>query len=255
MDKDEIKKQTREIINELVEYPFSQAIDILPAEQKLKALNQQLPNAIEPLIGLLFVDVMLGKRQEALTLVNTLWSIGGDLSSFFELIFEDCLLNLGEVDKAGILMQSRLANIRENLGHFYQVMVKYALISGDLALLKKIGDYPEAYEQEMELFEFAANHAFDLSIKDYRAIWKIVLDNLKDCLCAWEYKLHPGDEIELLLYTSAEREQNEQLQNQMFDKIDGYFASMQVEPLDDLYLKLLNIKLHPAWIKEQVSEE
>ena len=59
----------------------------------------------------------------------------------------------------------------------------------------------------------------------------------------------------MLLYTSAEREQNEQLQNQMFDKIDGYFASMQVEPLDDLYLKLLNIKLHPAWIKEQVSEE
>lgn len=250
MDKEEIKKQTREIINELIEFPFSQAIDILPAEQKLKILHQDNPQAIEPLIGLMFANIMLGNRQLALGLGDKIWSIGGDISSFFELIFSDCLLNLGEFDRAGILLQSRFDNIRSNLKHFYMVMVKYTIISGNLALLKQIGDYPEVYEQERELFEFAANHAFDKSVNDYRAIWQILKNNLKECLCAWEYKLHENDEIEILFYTSYDVVQNSKLQNTIFEKLDGYFASTQNDPLDDLYLKFLNIKLHPAWIKE-----
>lgn len=251
MDAIEIAKQARAIINDLVEYPFAQAIDILPAENKLKQLHQQYPQAIEPLIGLMFANIMLGQRQIALELGQKIWSIGGELSDFFELILEDCLLNLAEVDKAGILLQSRLNNIRDNLQHFYLVMVKYALFSGNLALVKRIGDYPEVYDQEMELFEFAANHAFDFSVEDYRAILKIMRDNLKDCLCAWEYKIHEGDEVELIFYTSAEAEQNTHLQEQILAKITGYFASMQRPLLDDLYLKILNIKLHPSWIKEE----
>ena len=248
MEREETKKQARTIINELLEYPFSQVIDILPAEQKLKILHQQDPQAIEPLIGLAFANIMLGNRQIAMGLAEKIWSIGGEISAFFELIFSDCLLNLGIVDKAGIILQSRFDAIRNNLEHFYLVMVKYTIISGNLALLKQIGDYPEVYEQERELFEFAANHAFDSSINDYRAIWQILRDNLKDCLCAWEYKLHENDEIEILLYTSLDTEQNIKLQELIFEKLNGYFASTQNEPLDDLYLKILNIKLHPAWM-------
>lgn len=247
----EIKQQARTIINDLLEYPFAQAIDILPAEQKLKILQQQDSLAIEPLIGLMFVNIMLGKRQIAVELGERIWNIGGDISAFFELILADCLLNLGQIDRAGILLQSRFEAIRENLKHFYMVMVKYALISGNLALVKKIGDYPEAYEQETELFEFAANHAFDISVNDYRAVIKIMLDNLKDQLCAWEYTTHEDDELELIFYSSADTAQNEKTQEQILAKINGYFASMQRPFLEDLYLKILNIKLHPAWVKQE----
>ena len=88
MEREETKKQARTIINELLEYPFSQVIDILPAEQKLKILHQQDPQAIEPLIGLAFANIMLGNRQIAMGLAEKIWSIGGEISAFFELIFK-----------------------------------------------------------------------------------------------------------------------------------------------------------------------
>ena len=248
MEHEEAKTQARAIINELLEYSFAQTFDILPTEQKLKALYQQAPNSIEVLIGLMLANIMLGNRSTALGLSDKIWSIGGELSPFFELIYSDNLLNLGEVEKAGIILASRLENIGDNLQHFYMVMVKYALLSGKLALLKQIGSYPGIYSKEEALFDFADNHALDMSVKDYRAVIRVILDNLKDNLCAFEYTMHPGDGIELLFYTSADIPQNAALQQQLFDKINGYFMSMQQPELDDLFIRLLNIKLHPAWL-------
>lgn len=248
MDYQEAKQQAREIINELLEYPFSQTFDILPAEQKLKLLYQQVPSSLEALIGLMLANIMLGNRATALGLSDKIWSLGGELSPFFELLYSDNLLNLGEVDKVGILLAQRLNNIGENLPNFYMVMVKYALLSGKLTLLKQIGQYPDVYQQEPDLFDFADNHALDLSVKDYRAVIRIILDNLKETLCAFEYNMHPEDGLELLLYTSLDVEQNSALQQQLFAKINGYFMSMQQPKLDDLFLKVLNIKLHPSWL-------
>ena len=43
---------------------------------------------------------MLGKPKEAKELSDKTWSIGGNLSHFFELVYIDCLLNLGEIEIA-----------------------------------------------------------------------------------------------------------------------------------------------------------
>lgn len=247
MEHDEVKTQARALINELISYPFSQTFDILPIEQKLKSLYQQAPDAIEPLIGLMFVNIMLGNRPTALGLSDKIWSIGGNLSPFFELLYSDCLLNLAEVEKAGILLADRLDNIGENLQHFYMVMVKYALLSGQLALLQKIGGYPEIYQTEPELFRFADNHALNLSVKDYRAVLKIIMDNIGSKLCAWEYNMYAGDGIELIFYTTDDLQQNEALKEPLFEKLDGYFLSMQQPPIEDLFLEFTNITWHPAW--------
>ena len=248
MEHDEVKKQTREIINELLKYSYAQIFDIAPAEQQLKNIYQNSENSIEPLIGLMFANLMLGNRSTAVGLGEKIWSIGGELSPFFELIYSDCLLNIGEIEKVGILLQSRLNNIGENLTHFYSVMVKYALLSGNLALLKQIGEYPNVYEQEPTLFDFASNHAFNLSVKDYRAILKIIADNMGKYICSIEYVMYKEKGVELVLYTSESVEQNDALLEKLFEKIDGYYMSMQQPPLKDFFIKALNIKLHPAWL-------
>lgn len=248
MEHEEVKQKARKIINELLEYPYSQIFDISPAEQNLKALYQESPNSIEPLIGLMFANIMLGNRQTAVGLGDKIWGIGGELSDFFELIYTDCLLNIGEIDKAGILLQSRLNNIGENLKRFYSVMVKYALLSGNLMLLKQIGEYPNIYTQEPTLFDFANNHALNMSVKDYRAILEIISENVGKCLCSVEYAMYPGKGVELLLYTSEGVEQNDIILKQIFEKIDGYHLSMQQPALMDFFIRILNIKLHPAWL-------
>ncbi len=248
MDKQDAIKQAQGVLNELLRYSFSQIFDIAPAEKKLNDLLLENPDTIEILIGLVFCNIMLGKPSEARVLSDKTWSIGGDLSPFFELVYTDCLLNLGEVEKAGILLQSRLNNIGDNIQHFYMVMVKYALLSGNLVLLKQIGEYPDMYERESVLFDFANEHALNSSVKDYRAVIQTILDNTKDTLCAFEYGMYPGEGIELILYTNEDAEQNSKKEEMLFDKIDGYFLSMESSPFEDLFIEIENIKLHPSWL-------
>ncbi len=254
MEHQEAKQQARAIINDLLTYSFAEVFDIAPAEQKLKALYQQAPEAIEPLIGLVLANIMLGNRSTALGLSDKIWQMGGELSSFFELIYADCLINLGDAERAGILLADRFGYLQDNLEHFYPVLVRYALLTGKLAVLKEIGDYPNMYEQEPVLFNFANDHAFDLSLKDYRAVLQILKDNLSDCLCAFEYRMYPYQGLELLWYTSLDVPQNEARLRVIQQKMDGYFASMHQPPLKDLMIKLPNIKLHPAWQKTDEDE-
>ncbi len=248
MENSEIKKQAYEILTELLHYSFSQIFDIAPAEQKLKNLLQENPSSIEVLIGLVFCNIMLGKPKEARELSDKTWNIGGELSPTFELVYTDCLLNLGLVEKAGILLESRLQNIGDNIKYFYMVMVKYALLSGDLALLQNIGEYPGMYDREPTLFNFANEHAFNMTSKDYKAVIRTILESTKDILCAVEYGMFDNEGIELMLYTTESNEQNEKLEEQLFEKLDGYFLSVQKEPFHDLFIEMSNIKLHTPWL-------
>jgi hypothetical protein len=243
------QKQVRQIILELAGYPFSQIFDILPAEKKLQEMEVNAPQSIEILIGQMFAAILLGKPTEARALGERIWKIGGNLSQFYEIIYTDCLLNIGEINKAGILLNERLHNIGANLQIFYTPMVKFALLSGNLGLLKTIGEYPNVYQQEAELFDFANHHASTLSERDYKAVLQIVFTQLKNVLCAFDYVMYNDGQIEFLLYTTEGIEQNADLFKLLEEKFNGYFTSMQEPPLLDLSFKLLNIKLHPSWMK------
>ena len=247
MEQADVRKQARALIDELLKYSCAQIFDIAPTEQKLKQLQQDQPDFIEPLIGLMLAAIMQGNLLMALRLSERIWQMGGNLSLFFELLYADCLLNIGEISRAEILLSDRLSNIGPNLDIFYMVMVKYALLTGKISLLVQIGDYPNMYEQERVLFDFAQAHAFNSSTKDFQVIMSILRDNLKNLMCAVEYVMYP-DGLELVFYTNAETEQNKALTSQITEKINGYFLSVQKPPFRDFYFKILNIKLHDVWM-------
>jgi hypothetical protein len=247
----DLQTQVRKIILELAGYPFSQIFDILPIEKTLREMEATAPQSIEILIGQMFAAVLLGKPEEARALGERIWKIGGNLAQFYEIVYTDCLLNIGEIDKAGILLNDRLHNIGGNLQNFYTPMVKFALLSGNLRLLKNIGEYPNVYQQEAELFDFANHHTNNLSERDYKAVLQIVLTQLKNVLCAFDYVMYNDGQIEFLLYTTEGVDQNADLLKLLEEKFSGYFTSMQEPPLHDLSFKLLNIKLHPSWMNPQ----
>ena len=251
MDNEDYKKQAREIINELLGYSYSQIFDIAPAEQKLKDLQSLYPNSIEVLIGLMLAAIMLGNRQSALELSDKIWNIGGEISDFFELIYTDCLLNLTEVKKAGILLQSRLANIAANLEFFYMPMAKYSLLSTNLNIISQISQYPNVDELEFPLFDFANNHAFDATSKDFAAMMTVLMNEAKNNICAFDYNLVNGYFVELIFFTDLDIEQNQNLLKKIDEKINGYFLSMNRERMDDIGFKLLNIKNHLPWVADQ----
>lgn len=251
MESEELKQKSRALINNLLELPFAQTFSIIPIEQKLQLLSEQNVTVIDPLIGLIFANLALGKRQKALGLCEQIWDIGGDLSPFLELVYADCLLNLGEIEKAEILLAEKFDNLGDNLNQFYMVLVKYALLSGKLNLLQQIAEYPNIYEQESELFKFADNHAANFSLRDYRIILKMIFNGLADKLCAVEYMMYPDEGIEIIFYTSVEKEPLALLQDEILNRIDTYFQDKKQPDIDDLFFQFVSIKNHPAWFASE----
>ena len=246
MENTEQNSDIKSILKNLMTSPYSQTENIVLTEQNLKNLYQENPQNIEILIGLLFCNVMFGKRGLALELSQKIWQLGGNLSPFFELVYSDCLINLGELEKAEILITPRLKKLSDNLDYFYMVFVKYALASGNLFLLTQIGEYP-GNDVEKTLFDFAKKHAFNESSIQYKSLIKIVMNTIKNDLCSLEYVMYP-DVVEIILYTSKTEEENNAIQDKIETNLEEIFSQTAFE-FDDFSIKLENISNHTAWLE------
>ena len=116
-----------------------------------------------------------------------------------------------------------------------------------LYILNNLAKDPENYASDPLLFNFAENNYDGMPNKHYKAILKIIYDTVGNILCTTEYLNHPDGGIQLCLYTSANTEENLRLQGIIFEKINGYYASMQESNSKSVYVRLENINLHPAW--------
>ena len=246
METSPFEEQIKSLLKTIMTKPFSATADIVETERQLKVIYQQNPTSLSVLIALLFCNLLQGKRDLALGLSNRIWREGGDLSDFFELVYADCLLNLGETEKAYSLIQPRLQAPQENLDYFYMVMVKYALMKGDLYLLVQFSGYPHVYEWESVLFDFAKKISLSPSAKSYKELLKIIYSTVSQSLCAFEYVLY-DDGIELLFYTNGSVEQNNEWEHALSERTDIYFEENELDEIEGLSVRLLNISEHPAW--------
>ena len=123
----ETKTNAENIIKNLATYSYSQIFDIAPAERDLLGMHIQYPNLVEPLIGLLFCSVMLGKKQQAKEYALKIWNLGASLNDSLEMLYSDMLINIGEFEKAATLISARMDDMENNLNLFYMTVIKYAL--------------------------------------------------------------------------------------------------------------------------------
>ncbi len=247
MDDTDIIEECIDIIDELVNLPYSEIFQIAPAERDLEEIHQQAPHLAEPLIGLMFCAIMQGHKEKAIALGNQVWNIGGELFDNFEMLYVDCLINVGEFEKAQTLISSRMDDIEENLDTFYSALVKYALCTGDLYILHNLASDEKIYMSDQELFDFAEKNYDGLANKHYKAILKIIYDTVYPVLCVTEFLNHPDGGIQFCLYTSANIEENAKYQNLIYEKINGYYASMQEENDNSIHVRIENVNLHPEW--------
>ena len=248
MENSPFDEQVKSLLKAIMLKPFSEISSVVEAEQKFKELYHENPTKPSILIALLFCNLVLGKRDISLGLSQKIWSEGGELSDFFELVYTDCLLNLGELSKAQDLLAPRLQNPRENLEYFYMVIIKYTLLKGDLFLLMKLGEYPHIYDAEPVLFDFAKKHALNNSVQIYKDLFQSVLSLVGNTLCAFEYSLY-DDGLELIFYTNASAEQNEEWTNSLSTQAETYFEEHDAEEMNDLFIQLFPINEHAAWLE------
>lgn len=249
MDNEEQKHNVRQIINNLLYLDYSKKKEIAIAEKKLEELSKESDDNSCALVGLMLTAIMSGNRKKACEIDELIWQKGGILSDFFLLIYSDNLINLGKIEKLKMVLGEKLENIGNNLKHFYNIFTRYALLTGDLALIARINEYENLEIREEVLFNFAKKTAFNFTSIDYRNIIKIILDNLKDELCAFDYGIYENGKVEIVCYTPNQEIKNAADRQKINKEIAEYSETTNRHTIENLDYKIKNISLHPAWIK------
>ena len=255
---DDFEIQTAEelfepLMDELFAIDYGDSDAIIVVEQKIYNALQQNPAQIEGLITLMLAQIMLGNRDKAKALANKIWEIGGELPRFFELIFVANLLNLGLLDMASVLLKPRFERLLENAGYFYPVMIKFALMTGNISLLQRLEAFPDS-EDDRLLFELIDVYEEGKFTDQFKNIQKLVLENAGNFLCAYEYNLYDDrgfPEIEIELYVNLDSSSCDRLEKILLTKIDAFWRSTGNEPLNNYTVSVLNIKAHSAWDEEE----
>lgn len=243
-----------DLLYELFALPFSRTAEIKVVEQKIMAELQKHPANICGLISLMFACIMQGNRSKAKELSYKIWEIGGALPPFFELVYTENLLSLGLVDMATILLKPRFEHLRENIEDFYSVLAKFAVMTGNISLLKRLEAFPEASEGDELLFEFAALYEEANCQAQFKDIQKLVLEHSADYLCAYEYNLYDDRdfaELEIVLYVNFDDISCLKMQSNIENKIEAYWRSTGKERLYNLSVIVRNIKQHESWIEDE----
>ncbi len=255
---DDFEPQTVEelfepFMDELFAIDYGDRDAIIVVEQKIYNALQQNPAQIEGLITLMLAQTMLGNRDKAKALANKIWEIGGELPRFFELIFVANLLNLGLLDMASVLLKPRFERLLENAGYFYPVMIKFALMTGNISLLQRLEAFPDS-EDDRLLFELVDVYEEGKFADQFKNIQKLVLENAGNFLCAYEYNLYDDrgfPEIEIELYVNLDNSSCDRLEKVLLTKIDAFWRSTGNEPLNNYTVSVFNIKAHSAWDEEE----
>ncbi len=242
-----------DLLYEMFELPFSRVDEAAALEQKVYAELQTRPSDICGLIALMFANIMRGNRSKAKTLAYQIWEIGGNLPPDFEMIFVENLLSLGLIDMATILLKPRFEHLRENIEDFYPVLVKFAVMTGNIALLERLRAFPEVSADDELLFEFADLWKEANCQAQLKDIQKLVLEHSADYLNAYEYNLYDDrdfPDLEIVLYTGFDDLSCLKMQSNIENKIEAYWRSTGRDRLYNHSVLVRNIRQHESWLSE-----
>ncbi len=239
-----------DLLDELFALNYNQVPEILEVERKIYTALQQKNNDISGLITLMYCQIMLGNREKAQTLGKRIWEIGGNLEAFFEFVYIENLLSLGMLDMASVLLKPRFENLRDNLDLFYPSLVKFSVMTGNLTLINRIGEYPNLPEEDDLLFELADTYVETQNQAVFKSIMKLILENVSEYMCSYEYELYEDrgfPETVIVIYVNNEDTFCSRLQATIENKITGLWASVGQGQMNNISVNVVQITEHDGW--------
>ncbi len=239
-----------DILEALFALDYSQVNEINEIEQQIYQNLQQNPQSVEGLITLMFAELMLGNHTRAVDIGNKIWGIGGSISSFFELVYLENLMNCGLLDMASILLKPRFERLADNVEYFYPAMIKFALMTGSIGIIDKLSHATLEAEEDEILFDLAEVYNKGKFSEQFKNMHKIIIENISQELCAYEYVLGDDNgfpELEIMLYVNGQDSTLRTLENNIENKITAYWNSCGLERLNNIGVSVHNIKEHTSW--------
>jgi len=218
---------------------------ILRTAAEAEKISAQYRDDTELLILQTRLQIMNSQEQRARALADRVWEIGGNIRPMFEKMYLDDLINLAMVDMAGVLIRPRFENPAEGLAMFPLEMLRYALITGNVSLIKRITSAAAPNRMFQAFAQFAETYQKTGYAAHFANIARIVLDNVGSLICGYDFNFYTDrgfTDIEILLYFSNYDFNLSKYAMLLNSKIDGYCLTSGVKRINNLSFVCRHIK-------------
>ena len=235
------------LYNQLMNQPFNQKEIIFRIEKSLYMEINQNPNDNLAPIALMQAQTMLGNYDKAKAFAYKLWDKGNVMIRAEKYLYINNLLNLGLMDMASSLLKPCFDNLSEEIKKYYPIMLKFATMRGNVYLLERLINNPQAPEEDIYKKVITAYKNYNY-VEHFKNVQKIILKELNGKLCVYDYDLEnfPLPQLKTDLYVSAQGNELEELENGLKEKLQGYYAEMQIEKLSNFDWKMHPVFTHKA---------
>ncbi len=191
------------------------------------------------------VALQVGDLAEARQLSDELWGKGGDLSSDDAFFYLDCLVNMGDVERAGLLLKPILPEMSRYIDEYWDIFLKYSFLSANMSLATSISEYPQVREQGVDIYNWLQQQKqYGLS-QYYEQILRIAFNAVHQKLCLFDLIVTEDGSVSVNFYSACSDEENDQIAQKVIVAIDDYFERIGIEMPEGLYLAFDNVSNYP----------
>ena len=133
-----ISQQIQNLYRQVKSLSCSNTTEILKTGAMVDKMLMQYRDNVELLILQTHLEILNSREQRARAIASRVWELGGNISLVFEKMYLDDLINLGMLEMSMLLIKPHFENLEEDIEVFPLEMIKFALITGSIPLLKKI---------------------------------------------------------------------------------------------------------------------
>lgn len=224
--------------------------EILKTGAMVDKMLMQYRDNVELLILQAHLEILNSREQRARAIASRVWELGGNISLLFEKMYLDDLINLGMLEMAMMLIKPHFENLNQDIDVFPLEMIKFALITGSVPLLKKLAVLNPAEPLFAALNQFADAYRINNYEEHFKNIQRIVIDTFGREICAYDYNIYTNrgfTDLEIVLYFSNYNLELKKYQTLLNTKIDGYCLTSGVKRIHNLSFVCRNIKDHPKF--------
>ncbi len=245
-----LNQQVHSLYRQVKNLHCNNTTEIMKTGATVDKMLMQYRENVELLILQVHLEILNSREQRARAVAARVWELGGNISAVFEKMYLDDLINLGLLEMAMLLIKPHFENINEDIRVFPLEMVKFALITGSIPLLRKI----IAAAKDAPLFDalnqFSDAYRLNNYEEHFKNIQKIVMETFGKEICAYDYNIYTDrgfTDLEIVLYFSNYNLELKKYQALLETRLEGYFLTANVKRIYNLSFVCRNIKDHPLF--------
>ena len=227
---------------------YSDKEGIMFLEEQLYNLLQQDAENANLLALLMHEQIMNNKGQRARSIAYKIWEDGGVLVPEIERIYIDDLMNLYLIDMAGAALMPIISDLENNIAQWSNLLIKYAIISGNMALLERILSYLPDNNTYNILRDWCIFCEYLQATEHMPNIMERICKDVQDTILSFSFNLffdREFPEIEFVFYVSDEVRHKDDMRENMNLQISSYCSAKKIEDLINLSSSVLSIDRHP----------